>query len=266
MDKSLHMIKDKLDIAIIQSELYWESPEENRNHFSKLIRTLDRKVNLIVLPEMFTTGFSMNANHLAEKMDGPTIAWMKKEAHSSSVYITGSMMIKDDNIYYNRLVWMRPNGTYTHYDKRHLFSYAGEDEVYTAGTERVIADCFGWKINLNICYDLRFPVSLRYQDDYDCIIFVANWPSKRAHHWKTLLQARAIENLSYIIACNRVGADDNGLEYAGDSAIIGPNGLLVSDPSDQNEVIYGSMDRSILIKYREDFAFSQDADDFIITN
>lgn len=256
------MNKDQLHIAIIQSDLQWENAAQNRSHFSKLIQNRERPIDLIILPEMFTTGFSMNASNLAEYMKGPTVTWMQEQAIKSDLYIAGSIMIKDGDAYYNRLIWMRPDGSYNHYDKRHLFSYAGEDKVFTAGTERSISICYGWRINLNICYDLRFPVSLRYQDDYDCLLFVANWPSKRAHHWKTLLQARAIENLSYVIACNRIGTDANGLNYSGDSALIGPDGIIKSTPSVNQDMIYGSLDMTSLLQYRKDFAFAQDADSF----
>ncbi len=260
------MNKKILHTAILQTELHWENAELNRTHFSKLITSLESDVDLIILPEMFTTGFTMNASAVAETMEGPTIAWMKEEAAAAGAYITGSMIITDGHAYYNRLIWMRPDGSYIHYDKRHLFSYAGEDKVYSAGTERVIADCYGWRINLNICYDLRFPVSLRHQGDYDCLLFVANWPAKRALHWKTLLQARAIENLSYVIACNRVGLDNNDLSYTGDSALIGPDGKIESTPSTTGMIISGSLNKTSLSKYRNDFAFAQDSDAFRLSD
>jgi len=260
------MDKNQLDIAIIQTELHWENPELNREHFTKLIDGIGSQIDLIILPEMFTSGFSMNAAALAEDAEGPTLTWMKNKAIALSSYITGSIIFKHGHAYYNRLIWMRPDGTYIHYDKRHLFSFAGEDKAFTAGTDRVIAECFGWRIILNICYDLRFPVFMRNQDDYDCLLFVANWPSKRSSHWKTLLHARAIENLSYVIACNRVGTDDNGLTYSGDSAIIDPDGIAVTALSTKAQVILGSLHKSRLKNHRSTYPFAQDADEFVITN
>lgn len=255
--------KKELSIALIQSKLIWEDRSKNRSIFEDQILSISQDVDLIVLPEMFSTGFTMNTS-CAETMEGETIQWMHKMAGKKNAVLCGSLIIQDRERFYNRLIWMKPDGTTEHYDKRHLFSYAEEDKHFSAGLERKIVELDGWRINLNICYDLRFPVSLRYQDDYDCLLFVANWPSKRSRHWKTLLQARAIENLSFVIACNRVGQDDNNLDYNGDSVVLAPDGSVLTEGSNESTIILSSISKETIDDYRNQFAFAADADSFVI--
>lgn len=251
-----------LHIAIIQSPLFWENAAQNRAHFQAHIDNIDSKADLIVLPEMFSSGFTMNTNDCAETMSGDTLLWMSEQAKKSDAVIAGSLIIEENSNFYNRLIWMTPSGNYEYYDKKHLFRLANEQQYFTPGQERKIVSLHDWKICLNVCYDLRFPVWLRNQDDYDCLLFVANWPSKRRAHWKALLTARAIENLSYVIACNRVGTDGKGFQYSGDSGIVTPNGE--SDFSSDEGVIYHTLDKTIRTKHVERFGFLLDRDEFAI--
>jgi len=211
-----------LTITIVQTQLSWENKPENLRAFSEKINGIGTKTEIVILPEMFSTGFSMNPEAFAETMDGITIEWMKKTASQKKIILTGSIIIKEDKEsitqYFNRLVWMLPNGEHGYYDKRHLFAYAGEDEKYSAGNKRLIASVKGWKINLLVCYDLRFPVWARQSGDedipeYDLLIYVANWPQRRIHAWKTLLQARAIENQCYVAGVNRIGVDGKNIFF-----------------------------------------------------
>ena len=232
------------------------------------IMGIDEKTNLVILPEMFSTGFSMRPSVLAETMDGQTIEWMKKISNAKKIIVTGSIIIEDNGHYFNRLIWMLPNGNYGFYDKRHLFAYAGEDQHYTAGNKRLITSVNGWKINLQICYDLRFPVWARQQSnespEYDLIIYVANWPERRNHAWKTLLTARAIENQSYVIGVNRVGEDGNQINHSGDSMLIDPLGNILFSKQ-QEEVIHSFvLTKDSLNQTRNKFPFWNDADQFNI--
>ncbi|MCC7245792.1 MAG: amidohydrolase [Saprospiraceae bacterium] len=213
-------------VSIVQSALLWEQKSKNLHHFSHLLAPLKGRTDLIVLPEMFNTGFSMNAAPLAEPMDGDTVTWMKQQANSLGAAITGSFICKEDGHYYNRLVFMRPDGHFDCYDKKHLFALAGENEPFTAGKKRILVEWMGWHIRPLICYDLRFPEWSRQQPEahHDLLIYVANWPVRRAHHWKSLLTARAIENQCYTIGVNVIGQDGNGLEYSGDSTIVDYSG------------------------------------------
>src|SRR6218665_2940456 len=215
-----------LTISIIQTSLQWENKAANLAMLEQKIMAIEEKTEIVILPEMFSTGFSMRPEALAEKMQGETIAWMKRISAAKRVILTGSIIIEEEDKYYNRLVWMLPNGQYGIYDKRHRFAYAGEDDHYSAGSKRLIASVKGWKINLLICYDLRFPVWARQtpslndegkfaEPEFDLMIYVANWPEKRIHAWKTLLQARAIENQCFVIGTNRIGDDNNGFHYSG---------------------------------------------------
>lgn len=253
-----------LNIALIQSSLYWEDKKANLEQFSLKIKTIDTPVDLIVLPEMYSTGFSMKAIQFAEDVNGPTINWMREHAAKSSCVLTGSLIIKEKDKYFNRLIWMRPDGTYEYYNKRHLFRLANEQDHYTAGTERKIVQLNGWKINLNVCYDLRFPVWSRNKGDYDVLLNVANWPAKRSYPWKTLLRARAIENMSYVIGLNRVGNDGNNYYHSGDSAVIKPDGEPLIECSDEEKILTASLSKDDLLKFRERFQFYKDADDFVI--
>ncbi len=260
----------QLTISLIQSYLHWEDKEKNLQQFRDKIASLPEQAQVVVLPEMFSTGFSMQPGLLAETMDGPTIAWMKDTARQYRKIITGSMIAADNGHYYNRLVWMLPNGTFYHYDKRHLFAYAGEGEHYTAGEKRLIVQVNGWKICLQVCYDLRFPVWARQkpaageQSEYDILIYVANWPQRRSHPWKTLLQARAIENQSYVIGVNRVGEDGNHIYHSGDSMLVDPVGNPLWQQADEEAIYTHTFHKEDLRQIRQQFPFLQDADNFLI--
>src|SRR5687768_2058755 len=211
-----------LTITIIQTNLHWEDKSANLQMLEQKINSIKDKTEIVVLPEMFSTGFSMKPEIVAEAMDGETLQWMKRIAVTKKIIVTGSMVIKEEENYFNRLIWMLPNGRYGIYDKRHRFAFAGEHQHYTAGNKRLIASVKGWKINLQVCYDLRFPVWSRQQSqadglEFDLLIYVANWPERRNTAWKTLLQARAIENQCYVVGVNRVGKDGNDINHSGDS-------------------------------------------------
>ncbi len=253
-----------LKISLIQSSLHWEDKEANLAMFADKIAGIQEGQELIVLPEMFATGFSMKASEFAEEMEGNSISWMRDQAQSTGSVITGSLIIKESGAYYNRLIWMRPDGTLDYYNKRHLFRLANEQDHYTAGSERKIVTLNDWRINLNVCYDLRFPVWSRNTNDYDVLLNVANWPAKRSLPWKTLLRARAIENMCYTIGLNRIGKDGNGYYHSGDSAIIHPDGTTLIACSVREKIINITLSMSELIRYRERFQFYKDADDFII--
>ena len=231
-----------LHLALIQTHLHWEDKLANLRMFEDKINAIKQRVEVVVLPEMFTTGFSMNPKMLAETMDGPTIQWMKKIAVEKRIILTGSIIIEEKGEYYNRLVWMQPNAQFGCYDKRHLFAYAGEHDQYSQGKKRVIASVNGWKINLLVCYDLRFPVWSRQsapanlggeednqplEPEYDVLMYVANWPERRIHAWKTLLQARAIENQCFVVGVNRTGVDGNQIVYSGESMVVDPLGEIL---------------------------------------
>ncbi len=257
-----------LSVTLIQTALFWEDKNRNLAMLEDKIMGIDEKTNLVILPEMFSTGFSMRPSVLAETMDGQTIEWMKKISNAKKIIVTGSIIIEDNGHYFNRLIWMLPNGNYGFYDKRHLFAYAGEDQHYTAGNKRLITSVNGWKINLQICYDLRFPVWARQQSnespEYDLIIYVANWPERRNHAWKTLLTARAIENQSYVIGVNRVGEDGNQINHSGDSMLIDPLGNILFSKQ-QEEVIHSFvLTKDSLNQTRNEFPFWKDADQFNI--
>jgi len=257
-----------LSVTLIQTALYWEDKNRNLAMLEDKIMGIDEKTNLVILPEIFSTGFSMRPTVLAETMDGQTIEWMKKISNAKKIIVTGSIIIEDNGHYFNRLIWMLPNGNYGFYDKRHLFAYAGEDQHYTAGNKRLITSVNGWKINLQICYDLRFPVWARQQSnespEYDLIIYVANWPERRNHAWKTLLTARAIENQSYVIGVNRVGEDGNQINHSGDSMLIDPLGNILFS-KEQEEVIHSFvLTKDSLNQTRNEFPFWKDADQFNI--
>jgi omega-amidase len=255
-----------LTLSLIQTRLYWEDKAANLRMLEEKINGIKEKTEIIVLPEMFSTGFSMQPEQLAEEMDGETVAWMKRVAAEKRAILTGSLIIKEAGHYYNRLVWMLPNGQYGCYDKRHRFAYAGEDQHYTAGNRRLIAQVKGWKINLQICYDLRFPVWARQSGDdpYDILIYVANWPERRNHAWKTLLTARAIENQCYVIGVNRVGEDANGISYSGDSMVVDPLGEVLYHKAQDEEVFTITLNQEHLSGIRNKIPFLKDADKFHI--
>jgi predicted amidohydrolase len=262
-----------LTVSLIQSNLFWENKEQNLAQFATKIAALPKETQVVILPEMFSTGFSMKPEQLAETMDGPTLQWIKSTAASSRKIITGSIIIEDDGHYFNRLIWMLPNGNFYHYDKRHLFGFAGEDKHYTAGEKRLIVQVNGWKLCLQVCYDLRFPVWARQKlplesgDSsglYDILVYIANWPQRRNHPWKTLLQARAIENQAYVIGLNRVGEDGNGIYHSGDSTIIDPVGETIWQQANEEAVFTYTFYPEKLHEVRDHFPFLNDADQFML--
>lgn len=259
------MASQHLYITLIQSDLVWEDKVANLHHFEQLIGKITGPKHIVVLPEMFSTGFSMAPERLAETMDGSTVQWMAAMAIKYRCILTGSAMIEEEGKYYNRMLWVQPDGQIAHYDKRHLFAYGGEDEHYTPGERRLIVSVNGWRINLLICYDLRFPVWARNKNaDYDVLIYVANWPEARSLAWKTLLQARAIENMSYVIGVNRVGTDGKGLNYSGDSSAFGPLGELIWQESNSAATHTVTLDKDVLTDVRTRLPFLKDADNFLL--
>ena len=256
---------DNLKITVFQGYLFWENIDKNLQNISLRLSGIREKTNLIILPEMFNTGFSMNAENLAEPMDGKTMRWMHTTADKFDCVVTGTLIIKEDDKYYNRLIWMRTDGTYESYDKRHLFALGKEHQTYTAGTKKLIVDLNGWKICPMICYDLRFPVWLRnVGGEYDLLLIVANWPERRALHWRSLIPARAIENQAYVIGVNRVGHDGNEVYHSGDSTCIDPNGNVVYYKRDEEDVYTFSIIADEVKKTRRALPFLKDADDFEI--
>lgn len=261
-----------LRLALIQTDLHWEDKEKNLQLLEEKVRAVPAGTHITVLPEMFTTGFSMRPEALAEEMDGPSVAWMKRLAAEKRTVLTGSLIIREGGRYFNRLVWMLPNGQMGIYDKRHLFNHAGEGEHYTPGTQRFIASVNGWRILVNICYDLRFPVWSRQQYgaqmeyEYDAIIYTANWPERRSLAWRTLLQARAIENQCYVAGVNRVGTDGNGLYHRGDTMAADPLGEVLYHQADAEDTAIVTFDPVHLRAIRQKLAFNEDADRFEIVN
>lgn len=255
-----------LTITLIQPNLHWENKKANLEMLAQKIESIIEKTEMVILPEMFSTGFSMKPEILAEKMNGETIEWMKKMAASKKIILTGSVIIEENGKYFNRLIWMLPNGEYGVYDKRHLFAYGDEHNHYSAGNKRLIAQVKGWKINLEVCYDLRFPVWSRQQTEaeYDVLVYVANWPEKRIVAWKILLQARAIENQCYVVGVNRVGDDGNNIHYSGDSMIIDPLGGIIYQKENEEDVFTYTLQKENLDEVRVKFPFWKDADSFEI--
>jgi len=257
---------DNLKISLFQGYLFWENIDKNLQNIGlRLTGGIREKTDLIILPEMFSTGFTMNASALAEPMNGKTMHWMNKIAKQFDCVVTGSLIITEGGKCYNRLIWMTPDGTYNYYDKRHLFTLAKEHNTYTAGKKRLIVELKGWKICPVICYDLRFPVWLRNVDAaYDLLIVVANWPERRALHWRTLIPARAVENEAYVIGLNRVGHDGNEIYHSGDSTCISPNGNVVYYKRDEEDVYTFSIIGEEVEKTRRTLPFLKDMDSFKI--
>ena len=251
-----------MKIALLQSSLIWENPKANRNHFEEKINALAEKVDLIVLPEMFSTGFTMNAEAVFETMEGETIQWMQSLAKAKNSAITGSLVIKENENFHNRLLFVFPSGEMQIYDKRHLFTLAGEDKVYTAGSQKLIVEYLGWKICPLICYDLRFPVFARNTEDYDLLLYVANWPKSRIQAWDVLLKARSVENLCYTIGVNRVGVDNNNLEYDGHSQMVDFLGNYVLEPQETEGVFIVELNKQKLVETRNKLGFLNDRDSF----
>jgi predicted amidohydrolase len=251
-----------LRVTILQCDLAWRDPAANRANLARHFRGLVGHTDLVVLPEMFSTGFSMDAEALAEDMDGPTVGWLREEAAALGCVITGSLIVRDDGHCYNRLVWARPDGSLAHYDKRHLFRMAGEHEHFAAGSRRLIVTLKGWRICPMVCYDLRFPVWSRSRGDYDALIYVANWPARRRLAWQSLLRARAIENLACVVGVNRIGRDGNGVTYAGDSVALDHLGQPLGSDGDGDRVETAVLDLESLQSWRRSFPAHLDADEF----
>lgn len=256
-------MKDTFHIALMQSDLAWENPSENRNNFHKKISSLTRNVDLVVLPEMFSTGFTMNAAPVAESMNGPTVAWMKETARDSNAALAGSLIIEENGKYYNRFVFAHPSGKTDHYDKRHTFTLAGEHKVYASGKAQQIVTYEGWEFCLQVCYDLRFPVWSRNTKYYDVILYVASWPEPRITAWDALLKARAIENMCYCTGVNRTGTDANGHAYPGHSAVYDALGNTLVY-SEKEAVLYASLQKDHIRENRERFRFLEDRDAFTL--
>jgi predicted amidohydrolase len=253
-----------MKIALIQTSLIWENPNENRSLIQYKINAISQYVDLIVLPEMFTSGFTMNPKNVAETMQGETILWLKDVAKTKNCAITGSLVIEENGNYFNRLVFVFPNGKIQYYDKRHLFTLAGEDKVYTSGTEKLIVTYKGFKICPLICYDLRFPVFSRNVEDYDVLIYVANWPKLRVNAWDILLKARAVENMSYVIGVNRIGIDDNNHEYVGHSQAVDFLGNYIVEPYETEDIFILELSKEKMLETRSKLAFLNDKDAFEI--
>ena len=268
-----------LTITTIQSNLIWEDKAANLRMLEQKITGIEEKTEIVVLPEMFNTGFSMRPEALAETMEGETVEWMKRVSRENGIVLTGSIMIEEEGNYYNRLIWMLPNGQYGHYDKRHLFAFGEEDKHYSPGNKRLIASVKGWRINLLVCYDLRFPVWARqkapsqpppkgeeptHTHEYDILIYVANWPERRSHAWKTLLCARAIENHCFVVGVNRVGSDANNIYYSGNSLVIDPLGQVLYHMADEEDINTITLQKEMLEDVRIKFPFWKDADSFTI--
>lgn len=258
-------MKNPLKIALIQTDLVWEDPKQNRINFSAKISAISESVDIIILPEMFTSGFTMNASSIAETMTGESVSWMQQLAKEKDTAITGSLIIKENDTYYNRLLFVRPDGQIEFYDKRHTFTLAGEHKVYKAGTKRLIIEYKNWKIKPLICYDLRFPVWSRNTEDFDVLFYVANWPKVRISAWDTLLKARAIENMSYCIGVNRVGLDGNNFEYSGHSSAYDVLGKrLDTIQPDQEATAIIILKKDHIVTYREKLGFLKDRDIFTL--
>lgn len=268
-------MNNTLTFTLIQTNLHWENKEANLQLLQQKIEAITAKTEIVVLPEMFSTGFSMQPKLFAETMDGTTVHWMRNIAQSKKIILTGSIIIEEDGNYYNRLIWMLPNGQFGYYNKRHCFGFAGEDKHYTPGNKRLITSVNGWKINVQVCYDLRFPVWARQASsplekegdeapEYDILLYVANWPERRNHPWKTLLTARAIENQAYVIGVNRVGNDGNNIYHSGDSMVVSPLGETLYHKAHDEDVFTITLEKETLNDTRNKFPFLRDADNFTI--
>ena len=251
-----------MKIALLQAPLIWENPIANRKYFEEKIISITENVDLIVLAEMFTSGFTMNPKAIAETMQGETVSWLQALAKAKNIAITGSLVIQENGNFYNRLVFVFPSGEIKTFDKKHLFTLAGEDKIYTSGTEKIIIEYKGFKICPLICYDLRFPVFARNTEDYDVLIYVANWPKPRINSWDALLKARAIENMCYTIGVNRIGEDPNQHHYPGHSQAIDFLGNYIIEPQETEGVFIVNLDKNTLLESRQKFGFLNDRDAF----
>lgn len=271
-----------ITFTLIQTALHWEDKRANLQMLEEKIMGIKEKTQVVVLPEMFSTAFSMKPETFAETMDGDTVHWMKRVAAEKKVILTGSVIIGEDGKYFNRLIWVLPTGESGYYNKRHLFAFAEEDKHYTAGTGRLIASVNGWKVNLQVCYDLRFPVWARQTSpsgpvqqsrgeeaspmEYDVLIYVANWPERRSMAWSTLLRARAIENQCYVIGVNRMGNDGNNIYHSGDSTVINPLGEILYHKKNEEDVFTITLEKEELEEVRKKFPFWRDGDNFNIVS
>ena len=259
------MASQQLHITLIQPDIVWEEKTANLQQYEKMIADIKGEKHIVALPEMFSTGFSMSPERLSEPMDGQSVAWMAGMAVKYRCLITGSLIIEEEGKYYNRMLWVQPDGAIGYYDKRHLFGFADEDKHYTRGEKRFIASVNGWRINIMVCYDLRFPVWARNNgDEYDVLLYVANWPETRSLAWRTLLQARAIENQCFAIGVNRVGKDGKGFNYIGESSVFGPLGEMLWQHADTPAWYTITLDRGEIEKTRTSLPFLNDADKFIL--
>ncbi len=255
------MKQNELNVALIQGHIVWHDPAANRDYYQEKIKAT-AEVDLFVLPEMFSTGFTMDPAEVAEGMDGETVTWMRKMASDHDCAITGSVVISDAGKFYNRLIFVTSEGAMYTYDKRHLFSLAGEDNFYSAGKNKLVLDYKGWRICPLVCYDLRFPVFARNSEDYEVLIFVANWPEPRIDAWDLLLPARAVENMSYVIGVNRIGTDQNENHYVGHSQVIDPIGKYLLSPGRDEGVIVTTLKKTSIHGCREKYGFLSDRDEF----
>jgi predicted amidohydrolase len=253
-----------MKIALVQAPLLWENPTLNRNYFEEKINSVTETIDLIVLPEMFTSGFTMNPKSVAESMQGETVSWLQALAKAKKAAITGSLVIQENGNFYNRLVFVFPSGEIKTYDKKHLFTLAGEDKKYTSGTQKMLFEYQGFKICPLICYDLRFPVFARNTEDYDLLIYVANWPKPRINAWDALLKARATENMCYTIGVNRIGEDPNQLHYPGHSQAIDELGNYLIEPQENEGIFVTTLNKKTLVETRQKFGFLNDRDAFTI--
>jgi omega-amidase len=253
-----------MKIALVQTSLIWENPTENRSHLAQKITGFMEEVDLIVLPEMFSSGFTMNPKSVSETMQGETIAWLQHLAKAKNCAITGSLVIEEKGNYYNRLVFVFPNGDIKSYDKRHLFTLAGEHKSYTAGIDKLIVEYKGFKICPLVCYDLRFPVFSRNEENYDVLLYVANWPKPRVNAWDILLKARSVENMCYTIGVNRIGKDHNHHEYVGHTQVIDFLGDYVLEPQEADAVFIVELNKAKLLETKKKLAFLNDRDKFIL--
>lgn len=267
MESPQYLNIQNLKITVFQAYLFWENIDKNLQNITlRLSGGVREKTDLIVLPEMFNTGFTMKAEELAEEMDGKTMQWLVKTAKDYECVVTGTLIIKENGNYYNRMIWMLPTGEYQHYDKHHLFGLGDEDKNFKPGNKQVIVELKGWKIRLAICYDLRFPVWLRNKnEEYDILLLVASWPDKRSSHWRTLIHARAIENQTYVIGVNRVGHDGNQVYHSGHSMCIDPYGNTVYYKPEDEDLYTFSINYPDLEKIRRQFPFLKDSDNFNIS-
>src|SRR5690554_2140882 len=252
---------DKIKLTILQSDIIWEQKAANIENYDRLLAQTT-ETDVIVLPEMFTTGFTMHPEHLKETMDGPSVSWMKDTAREKNAAVTGTLIIEDENKHYNRCLWVFPDGTVKHYDKRHLFSMGDESKYYAAGSQRLVVDFRGWRFCPLICYDLRFPIWSRNNDNYDVLLYLTNWPSSRHYVWKSLMVARAIENQAYCVGVNRIGFDGEDTAYEGDSALIDPKGFATFI-GDHEKAETFQISYKELHQFRESFPVLKDQDKII---